>query len=588
MKHALLFIATFFLVNIGSAQTPGCAGAMNLNINATFGPVASPMDTSIDYACINITPNRDVWYGYFTVCQSGTCSIQITNWSGDSLGMVVWGPHPSTANICQNLFTANAISCTPLQTGSISVSLGTVLTNQVYMIAVISDSAWMSFAYSTSGTAVVTGNCVPPPPVPGCAGAVDLNTSPFAGQSSPEDTAIDYGCVTLLNHIWYGYFTVCQGGTLNVSANTFNSAQDIDIVVWGPFSSTANLCTQLTTPNIAGCGATTGLDIVNLGSVSIGDVYMVAAVGDTNLSIPQFQHTGNAVITGNCVPPPPCYPVNGYEALCVVTVDSATQEYYMIWNEVSGNPVTHFGIMKADIFGNPQQIDTVQITSLSEYIDFSADPNVHTEQYSIVTYDTCGTYWSTGAYIQPVFCQSSLSTQNTVNVAWSSYYDGMGNGPVYYVIYRGATLANMVPLDTVATFVNNYTDINPLSGNSYYKIGVALYSPCVPMRVIDPFFAIQVASFSNSSPITVVGIEENSLGNVSIFPNPANDVMNINGVWEQSTMNIYDVAGRLVMTQTLQNAAAQQVELSSLEQGMYVMTIENEHGYLRKEIAVQR
>ncbi len=591
MKKILLLLVLACMMHVDSkSQTLGCAGAVDLNVSGGFIVPDSPEDTTIDYGCV-VATTQHIWYGYFTVCQSGTCSLQIATSGFDNVGIVVWGPFTSTAGICQNLTAANIQSCVPATTWNNSVTLGNVLANEIYMVAAVCDSSFIGPNYQTSGTAVITGACTPPPPGPGCAvGAVDLNQFPLSGLGSVEDTTIDYGCVTATGqYMWYGYFTVCQGGTLNVTGNTSTSAVDSDVTVWGPFTNTTNLCAQLTTPNIIGCGASTGSDLVNLGNVTYGQVYMVAVACDTSTSLPYFSYTGTADITGICVPPPPCSPINGYEMLCVVTVDSATQEYQLIWNEVLGNPVTHFGIMKNDYLNVPQQIDTVHITSLSQYIDVGSDPNVHHETYSIIVYDTCGTSWTNGGYsIRPVFCQSSLSTQGNVNVAWSDYLDASANGPVYYVIYRGSTPANMVSLDTVSNTTTMWTDVNPLSGTSYYKIGVALYSACVPMRLQQSsqtnYF---VQSFSNAAPITVVDIGENNLSQVALFPNPSNGVITIRNLNEASTLRVFDLTGRLVVEQNLNSSSSQQIDLGFLENGMYSFTLENEAGFMREEVVVQ-
>lgn len=427
---------------------------------------------------------------------------------------------------------------------------------------------------------------------PACNGAVDLNvTNSFMGAAQPDDPIIDYGCINAAGrHVWYGYFTVCSSGTLTIGTSTGNSANDVDIVVWGPFLSSGILCSQLTSSAVAGCSATPGPgETVSLNLPIAGMVYMVAVVADTNLSIPTYGTTGTAVVTGTCPPLTNCFPNAGFEQLCMVTVDSATQEYKLVWNELAGNPVSHFGIMKADYMGVFQEIDTVHLTSLSEYIDTSANPNVHTEQYSIITYDTCGTFWNaSGPYIQPVFCQSAQSTQGTVNVTWSSYFDGNMNGPAYYVIYRGASPANMVSIDTVASFVNNYNDLNPLSGISYYKIGIALYAPCVPMRLNGNLATqYQVWSYSNAAPITVVGMEENSLQEVSLFPNPSDGNLTISNVSANSVLRVYDVTGRIVVQQQMVPGTSQSVSLAGLDAGMYSVTVENETGFFRDEIIIR-
>lgn len=428
-----------------------------------------------------------------------------------------------------------------------------------------------------------------------CNSADNLNNiGSFSQPGSPGgDPAIDFGCAIgdSAQWVWFGYFTVCATGTLNLAVLSATSSEDIDVVVWGPFSSTANLCQQLTAWNTAGCSALPGFDTISLGTVGVGSVYMVCAVADTNPSFPPaFHHNGTADITGACTTPPgPCAPINGYEIPCVVTVDSATQEYKLIWTEIPGNPVSHFGIMRNDFLNVPQQIDTVHITSLSQYIDVSADPNVHTEKYSIIVYDTCGTTWTNGGYyIQPVFCQSSLSTQATVNVAWSGYMDVGGNGPAYYVIYRGSTPANMVSLDTVSYTTNMWTDVNPPAGMNYYKIGVALYAQCTPMRLQQNTATnYWVQSFSNAAPVTVVGIGENSLQEVSLFPNPSDGNLTIKNVMTTSVLRVYDVTGRIVSEQQMLPGTSQHVSLVGLETGMYSVTIENETGFFREQIVIR-
>jgi hypothetical protein len=190
------------------------------------------------------------------------------------------------------------------------------------------------------------------------------------------------------------------------------------------------------------------------------------------------------------------------EDFCLATVDSSTQKYKLTWEKLFGNPVSHFEIYKYGLNQQFNLIDTVNYSSLSEYIDMSSNPNLMGTAYQLVTRDTCGGSWTSGGMIQPVFCQASVSTSNSVNVAWTAYLD-WNNAPVYYVIYRGATPTMMVPIDSVPDIFLNYTDVNPLSGTSYYKIGVALNGTCVPSHVL----VASVQSFSNSAAVSIVGIE---------------------------------------------------------------------------------
>jgi|GEM_PF-6954957 len=419
----------------------------------------------------------------------------------------------------------------------------------------------------------------------GCSGAVNLNILPqFVGGASPYNPTITYGCVnTSSQWYWYGYFKVCIGGTLDLQGLSMNSGDDVSMVAWGPFASTTNICSNLTTPNIAGCAATSSpWEQFTLGTVNAGDYYMVAIACDSLNATNVINFIGTAVVDISCWTPPGCFPNAGYESPCLVTVDSLTQEYKITWEQLPPNPVDYYGITRTDAFGNHIVIDTVHATSLSEYIDYGADPNVHLEEYGIITYDTCTTFWTDNQVVRPVFCQSSLSTQNTVNVSWTSYVSTNNNSAAYYIIYRGPSFSNMTVIDTVGTFINNYTDINPLVGTSYYKIGVGLSAPCIPSRMN----AVAVQSYSNAAPITVVGINENSFTNVSLFPNPTDGTISLNNVNQPCLLRVLDVAGRVVYEQLIGVSPSQQIELGFLEIGMYSVTLENETSYFRRMISI--
>lgn len=424
----------------------------------------------------------------------------------------------------------------------------------------------------------------------GCAGAIDINywgyLSFYNQPPTPADASINYGCIPSAGTVfWYGYFRVCTGGTLFASIYS-NSFDEVDAVVWGPFSSANNMCAQLTAGNVAGCSVAQNWmwDSVNVGNVNAGEYYMIAVAKADSTAYPEVSFGGTALVDQSCAAT--CHPISNIETVCLVTVDSLTQKYKIMWEKQAPNPVSYFGVNKIGINNQVIQVDTVNYSSLSEYIDMSSNPNVMTEQYFIETFDTCGGSWTSGAaaFVQPVFCQSSLSTQNTVNLNWTNYIDNANLlTPQYFVIYRGSTAALMPPLDTVPAFVQNYTDVNPLAGISYYKIGVALPGTCVPTHMVTP----TVQSFSNNSTVTVTGLAENNLAGLAIFPNPADEQVTLSGLPETSALIVTDPAGRIVMRGLLPASERQEIDLSALESGLYLVEIVNEKGFFRKEIIVQ-
>lgn len=75
-------------------------------------------------------------------------------------------------------------------------------------------------------------------------------------------------------------------------------------------------------------------------------------------------------------------------------------------------------------------------------------------------------------------------------------------------------------------------------------------------------------------PTTVANVTSNQA--VQLFPNPANDILNIVAADEMRSINIADISGKIVATYT--NSKSQQVNISNLSQGLYLVTIENMNG----------
>ncbi|MBO6080474.1 MAG: T9SS type A sorting domain-containing protein, partial [Bacteroidales bacterium] len=83
---------------------------------------------------------------------------------------------------------------------------------------------------------------------------------------------------------------------------------------------------------------------------------------------------------------------------------------------------------------------------------------------------------------------------------------------------------------------------------------------------------------------TNVGIEEYLLNSISLFPNPANDVINV-----QCTMNnvqvtaleVFDVYGKLINTVNVIDNPTQ-INVSNLASGMYFVRVTTEEGTVTK------
>ena len=93
-------------------------------------------------------------------------------------------------------------------------------------------------------------------------------------------------------------------------------------------------------------------------------------------------------------------------------------------------------------------------------------------------------------------------------------------------------------------------------------------------------FSSEPSSFSLNSPLTeenkpiwgtcpALGVDDQKLTNISIYPNPVNDKLFIQGLSGVSEISIYDVLGKLVLS----NTTSSEIEVSNLKKGIYTIKI---------------
>ena len=72
------------------------------------------------------------------------------------------------------------------------------------------------------------------------------------------------------------------------------------------------------------------------------------------------------------------------------------------------------------------------------------------------------------------------------------------------------------------------------------------------------------------------GIEE-TINDILIYPNPANDLININGI-NEGEISIYNILGEVIYTNEI-NQVKSKVDVSSLTSGKYFIQVESNGKY---------
>jgi len=125
----------------------------------------------------------------------------------------------------------------------------------------------------------------------------------------------------------------------------------------------------------------------------------------------------------------------------------------------------------------------------------------------------------------------------------------------------GTKLVNMND-ETVSTIINN-----PGKGQLYKLIFAWSNDPSAGSGTA---VAIDDISITNDGED---GVEENSESSLSVMPNPANDVIRVNGLIGMEEVNIYNTLGQVVKSARLNNGES--LSISDLSAGVYMLRGEN-------------
>ena len=136
------------------------------------------------------------------------------------------------------------------------------------------------------------------------------------------------------------------------------------------------------------------------------------------------------------------------------------------------------------------------------------------------------------------------------------------------------------------TYVHNTNALSAFNKQAnMYKIGVAFSEAPVNGTVIlrIPYTGsgnqtlnmelVENTAARNYQLNVVTGINDIKNSNIKIYPNPTNNIINIEGLNknENNTIQIFDVQGKLVITKTITEKGA--IDLSELNKGVYVIKI---------------
>lgn len=154
-----------------------------------------------------------------------------------------------------------------------------------------------------------------------------------------------------------------------------------------------------------------------------------------------------------------------------------------------------------------------------------------------------------------------LTGKLSASLSWETVTTNTIQG---FNIYRGTNLEEMELLNSLPKNVTSYTDGDMEAGTYYYQLK-AVYNnglESVPAKTVDDadFLVVEITDISENQNVTT-----------RIYPNPATDFINIEGI-NAGTIQVFNSLGQLV--RSLENTRI--VDVRNYPSGIYMMVINNE------------
>jgi len=282
-------------------------------------------------------------------------------------------------------------------------------------------------------------------------------------------------------------------------------------------------------------------------------------------------------------------------SICLVTTDTMSINNIVYWDKTPYSNVDSFIVYRQVSTGTFKRIGAQPYSALSQFIDTArsigpsnGDPNITTYQYKLQTRDTCGNYSVMSPYHNTVHVNN-----NNGNFTWNLYtVEGTTVTPVssFDLMRDNANTGLFVSIGNAAGNQTNLTDpaYSSFAGVANWRIDASGFN-CNPTQRLNGNNSTQAAkvkSHSNQNNNRVSGIKQFANNNVSIYPNPANNMLNVsfaNTVVNKASVKIFSLIGSEVLSATTSENNLS-VDISNLAAGTYMVQITSDNVSITKKI----
>jgi len=274
-------------------------------------------------------------------------------------------------------------------------------------------------------------------------------------------------------------------------------------------------------------------------------------------SIVQSNYVNHTITCNNAVSPA--------ASVCFVTTNDSLKNEVFFEHTNTGLEGTI--IYRQNSMSLWDSIGFVFSSQTDHFIDLVANPNQQAYVYCVESMDSCGNLHGKSSPHTTILLQSSLGTGSQVNLSWNAY---LGTPVASYYIYRGTSSSNMTFLNQVSSSTFAYTDLNPPTGNIFYRIHFIAPAGCTSNEPHGPLVG------SNYKTNNIIGIASVQVPDpFIIYPNPGNAVLHIECGLANTAFIITGLLGNQVKTATAHNGKAT-IDITELPNGIYFVSAKDE------------
>ena len=261
-------------------------------------------------------------------------------------------------------------------------------------------------------------------------------------------------------------------------------------------------------------------------------------------------------------------------SICYVSNDPDNPGNNIVFLNNQGNyNVDYYQILReTSVFDVYEAIGSVE-NNENSFLDVSSNNLSQVYKYKVQSIDNCSISSSESTAHETILLQSSLSTNNSVNLSWTDYY---GTDYTSYFIYRKVNDGDFEEIASVSSSNNTYTDANSnVDENSYqYYVSIVIDNCDVQGRFSSGTFTnniLQIRSnFENlGGTFSTPDFENNQ---IEVFPNPTSLLWQIKSPKLIELCEVYDLLGKKIISEKHYSKEIN-IDGSDLPSGVYILVI---------------